>query len=127
MKAFLPVVASLCCVLAMAMAGVVVANSAVQGDDPAMMVSPATIVTAKVDTVTVHTNIPAATVEPGSLALDGVAPTAVGVDDCGDIVGKFAVADLGLEPGEATLTLTGAYTEAAGGGDFAATCTVRVK
>ena len=56
--------------------GVALGNSAVKGDDPAMMASPQTIVLAKVDSVTVHTNIPASTVAAGTLALivDQAAP-----------------------------------------------------
>lgn len=104
--------------------GLAWANSAVDGDVPAIMVSPSTIVLARVSTVTVHTNIPAADVVPESLALNGVAPTSVYVDDCGDIVAKFAVANLGLEPGAATLTLCGDYDA---GGSFSASDSVIVK
>ena len=114
----------ICGLLGIGLAGISLASSAVDGDGPAMMVSPSTIVLAKVDTVTVHTNIRASSVEAGSLDLDGAAPIDVGVDDCGDIVAKFAVADLGLEPGEATLTLSGAFED---GGLFSASDVVRVK
>ena len=100
------------------------ANQAVDGDEPAMMASPSTIVLAKVDKVTIHTNIPASSVEPGTLALNGVEPFGVGVDDLGHIVGKFAVADLNLEPEEATLTLTGLFTD---GTSFSASDVVGVK
>lgn len=113
----------LCGVLAVGLAGVAAANKAVDENGPAIMASPSTIVAAKVDTVTVHTNIPAATVEPGSLALNGIAPTGVGVDNCGHVVARFAVADLELEPGEAVLTLTGI----AGGAPFIASDVVTVK
>ena len=105
-------------------AGVALANSAVDGDEPAMMVSPSVIVLAKVDTVTVHTNIVASAVAPGSVTLDGAAPTGVGVDNCGHIVLKFAIADLGLEPGEATLTLAGDFKDSS---SFSATDVVTVK
>ncbi|MHB9105673.1 MAG: hypothetical protein ACYDCO_01340 [Armatimonadota bacterium] len=104
--------------------GIALANSAVDGDQPAMMVSPSVIVLAKVDTITVHTNIAATAVDTGSLALDGAAPTSVGVDDLGHITAKFAVADLGLSPGVVRLTLTGAFTD---GGAFSASDTVRVR
>ena len=106
------------------MTRIALANSAVDGDAPAMMVSPSVIVLAKVDTVTVHTNIAATTVDAGSLALDGVAPTSIGVDDLGHITAKFALADLGLSPGVVILTLTGTFTD---GGTFSACDTVRVR
>lgn len=114
----------LCGLLGVGLAGLTLANSAVDGDAPAIMVSPSTIVLAKVDVVTIHTNIPASTVEAGSLDLNGAAPIGVGVDDCGDIVAKFAVADLGLEPGKAKLTLSGAFED---GDLFSASEVVRVK
>ena len=104
--------------------GLAWANSAVDGDVPAIMVSPSTIFLARVSTVTVHTNIPAADVESGSLALNGVKPTSVYVDDCGDIVAKFAVAKLGLKRGAAILTLCGDYDA---GGSFSASDNVIVK
>ena len=114
----------LCGFLGIGLAVIAMANSAVEGDEPAMMVSPRAIVLAKVSTVTVHTNIPASAVEPASIDLDGTVPTSVGVDDCGDLVAKFAVADLGLEPGEATLTLNGTFTD---GSSFSAAFVVTVK
>ena len=114
----------LCGLLALGLAGVVLANSAVDSDAPAMMASPSTIVLAKVTTLTVHTNIVASTVDAGSLDLDGAVPTGVGVDNCGHIVAKFAVADLGLQPGQATLTLSGSFTD---GGTFSASDVVVVK
>ena len=104
--------------LALTVAGLAMANSALDGSDPAMMVSPSTIVLAKVSTVTVHTNIPFSTVAQGSLDLSGATPTTVYADNLGHIAAKFAVADLGLVAGTATLTLTGAY---AAGGGFSAT------
>jgi len=114
----------LCGVFSIGLAGIAMGNSAVGGEEPAMMVSPSTIVLAKVSTLTVHTNIPASTVVPGSLDLDGAAPTSVGIDNCGHIVAKFAIADLALEAGEATLTLSGSLTD---GSDFSATDVVTVK
>lgn len=122
-KAFLKILV-LCGLLGVGLAGIAMANSAVDGDEPAMMVSPNVIVLAKVSVITVHTNIPATTVEPASIDLNGVTPIGVGVDSCGHIVAKFSVADLGLEPGEATLTLSGAFTE---GGGFSAADVVTVK
>ena len=120
----LVVATMICGVLGIGLVGITLANSAVDGDAPGIMVSPNTIVLAKVVTVTIHTNIPASSVDAGSLDLDGAAPIGIGVDDCGDIVAKFAVADLGLEPGEVTLTLSGAFED---GGLFSASDVVRVK
>lgn len=114
----------LCVLLTLAFAGTVTANSPVDGDEPAMMVSPNVIILAKVSTITIHTNINASTVESGSVTLDGVEPTGVGVDNCGDLVAKFAVSDLDLEPGVVTLTLSGSFTN---GDTFDATETVTVK
>jgi len=104
--------------------GIALANGVVDSDAPAMMASPSTIVLAKVNTVTVHTNIAAATVDAGSLALDGIAPTSVGVDNLGHITAKFALADLGLSPGVVILSLTGTFKD---GGTFNASDTVRVQ
>jgi len=117
-------VLALCGLLGIGLAGVAAGSGAVGGDEPAMMVSPSTIVLAKVAAVTIHTNIPASTVEVGSLDLDGAAPTGIGVDSRGHIVIKFAIADLDLAPGEATLTLSGALKD---GTEFSATDVVRVK
>lgn len=102
-------------------------NGGVKGDEPGMMVSPQMIVLSKVSTVTVHTNIPAVSVDHATVTLDGVAPLAVWADDCGHLAARFAVADLGLEPADAVvLTLCGTY--AAGAGDtFAVQDVVGVK
>jgi hypothetical protein len=127
-KTFLKIVV-LCGILGIGLAGIGMANGALDGvDPPAIMVSPSTIVLAKVDTVSVHTNIPASTVAEGSLLLNDVAPVPNGVyaDNLGHIAAKFAVADLGLEPGEATLTLSGVYNTDEGS-SFIATDVVRVK
>jgi hypothetical protein len=105
-------------------AGLVWANGAVDGDEPAMMVSPSVIVLAKVDTVTVHTNIFLAAVDRETIRLNGVEPTGVGIDSRGHLVAKFAVADLDLEPGERILTLSGDFKE---GGNFSVSDTVTVK
>ena len=113
-----------CGLVCLGLAGMALANGALDDENPAMMVSPSTIVLAKVSIVTVHTNIPAAMVVSGSLDLDGFAPMSVYVDNCGHIVAKFAVADLDLEPGKAELTLSGAFEI---GGSFAATDVVTVK
>lgn len=115
----------LCALMGLGMSGLAFGNKAVKGEDPAMMVSPQTIVLAKVDTVTVHTNIPASAVVGESVTLEGAAAVAVWADDCGHLAARFAVADLGLEPARAvTLTLSGSYVA---GGTFAVPDTVRVK
>ena len=124
MKKFAIVMGAVCVV---AGAGLTAAlgNGAVRGDEPAMMVSPQTIMLAKVSAVAVHTNVPAADVAPASLTLDGVAATEVWADDCGHVAARFAVADLDLAPADAVeLTLAGAYAD---GGGFTATDVVRVK
>lgn len=116
----------LCGILGIGLAGIAIANSAVDGDEPAMMVSPNVIVLAKVSTITVHTNITASDVVYESIALNEVPSIGVFADSCGHIVAKFAVADLGIEePGEATLTLSGTYKE--GGGFITPKVVVRVK
>jgi hypothetical protein len=118
----------LCGILGIGLAGIAMASGALKGTEPAMMVSPSTIVLAKVSTITVHTNIPYGAVLPGSMLLNGIEPWLVFSDDCGDIVGKFAVADLvdeGLATGKAILfELTGAYINGVG---FEAIDDVRVK
>lgn len=96
-----------CGLLGLGLAGRVLANGALEGDDPAMMASPQVVVLAKVAVLTVHTNIPAATVEADSVMLNGIAPTSLGVDSRGHLVAKFSLADLALVPGQATLTMTG--------------------
>ena len=106
------------------LAGLAMGNGALSVGEAAMMVSPQTIVTAKVASVTVHTNISADEVASGTVALEGVSALSVWADDCGHLAARFAVADLGLAAGEATLTLTGDYVA---GGGFSATDEVRVK
>jgi len=114
----------LCSLLGIGLVGIAMANSAVDGDEPAMMASPSMIVLAKVSTVTVHTNIDYAAVVTGSVTLDEAAPTSVGFDNCGHLVAKFTVVDLNLVPGEATLTLSGDFKD---GVTFSASDVVTVK
>ena len=104
--------------------GLVWANNGVGDESPAIMVSPSTIVLAKVDIISVHTNIPRTAVVDESLRLNGVAPIHVYEDALGHVAAKFAVAELGLAPGEATLTLSGRFED---GDSFAASDDVRVK
>jgi hypothetical protein len=113
-----------CGLLGIGLAGLARASRAVDGDEPAILVSPSVIVLAKSDAVTVHTNIPAVTVDRGTLALNGVPASAVWVDDCGHVVARFATASLGLTPGRVILTLSGAFLD---GDTFAASDVVRVK
>ena len=129
-KPFLTIVV-LCGILGIGLVGIAIANGALDGTDPAMMVSPSTIVLAKVSIISVHTNIPASSVETGSLSLknvdadiDPATPAYVYEDNLGHIAAKFRVGDLDLKAGEATLTLSGAYNT---GGDFSADDDVRVK
>jgi hypothetical protein len=115
--------------LGIGLAGIAIANSAVDGDEPAMMVSPSVIVLDKVSTITVHTNIPRSLVDCDTIALTDnwiyyVAPTAVFADSLGHLVAKFAIVDLGLTRGLATLELSGDYKD---GGCFRALDEVLVK
>jgi hypothetical protein len=125
MNRFLVSIVAVCGLLGLVATQAVIGNSAVEGDEPAMMASPQTIVLEKVDSVTVHTNIPAATVDRSTVALNGVAPVGTGADSLGHLVARFALADLALTPGEATLILTGLYLD--GDGGFAASDVVTVK
>ncbi|MDT8389720.1 MAG: hypothetical protein RRC34_04325 [Lentisphaeria bacterium] len=127
MKAFnthTPPLVVLCSFLIAGFVGSALGNGAVDGTETTIMASPQTIVLAKVDSVTIHTNIPAVDVAPQSVELNGVAPTGLGVDSRGHLVATFALADLALEPGTVTLTLTGLAGMAE---PFAASDTVTVK
>lgn len=126
MKSRLATCVVICVAVGLGAGSIALANMAVKDDYPAMMVSPNTIVLEKVAGVTVHTNIPAGTVVPGSLTLNEEAPIGVWADDCGHIAARFDLADLQLEPGDVILTLEGLIK-----GDppepFSAEETVRVK
>ncbi|MBL7134584.1 MAG: hypothetical protein ISS78_10845 [Phycisphaerae bacterium] len=118
----------ICGLLGIGLAGIAMANGALEGGSPAIMVSPSTIVLAKVDTISVHTNIPASVVVDGSLTLavnNGIAYDVDrwGVDRLGHITFKFPVDALKLVPGEATLTLSGVLED----GPFSASDIVTVK
>ena len=127
MKKFLIVVGMGCALIGLCLGSAALGNGGVKGDEPGMMVSPQTIVLGKVGAVTVHTNIPAVTVDPGTVTLNDVAPVGVWADDCGHLAARFAVADLNLEPAdEVTLTLRGVYTSGPEK-DFAVEDVVRVK
>jgi len=109
MNKVLIVTSAVCLLVALGIGNLVLGNTAVKGNEPAMMVSPQMIVLDKVTTVTVHTNILADSVVPGSVALDAAAPISVWADDCEHLAARFAVADLNLTSGEVVLTLTGTF------------------
>ena len=125
MKKSLVAVVALASLAGLLLGSIAIGNGALDPGEPAIMISPQMIVLAKISGVTVHSNIPARSVATGTVALDGVSPVAVWADDRGHLAARFAVADLGLAPGEATLTLTGDYIEP--GASFAAADDVRVK
>jgi hypothetical protein len=124
MKRILVVVGIAYVLIGLMFGSMALGSKAVKGDDPAMKVSPHTIVLEKVDTLTVHTNIPCSTVETGTVRLETVDAEDVWADDCGDLAARFALTELELDPGDVTLTLCGSYKE---DGTFAATDTVWVK
>lgn len=124
MKKTLLGIVALCGLLVLGLAGRVLANSAVDGDVPAIMASPQVIIPAKVSQLTIHTNIPASTVMFGTVALNGVAAENLGVDSCGHLVARFDLADLSLVPGVMQLELTGLFVD---GTPFAATTEVTVR
>ena len=103
MKNLLGIVA-LCGLLGLGLDGIVLANGALAADEAP--------------------DIPASAVVSSSLDLNGVAPTSVYVDNLGHIAAKFAVASLGLAPGQATLTLCGDLKT---GDSFSASDVVTVK
>lgn len=124
MKRILVVVGIAYVLIGLMFGSMALGSKAVKGDDPAMKVSPHTIVLGKVDTVTVHTNIPCSTVDTGTVRLETVEAEDVWADDCGDLAARFAVTELELDPGDVTLTLCGIYTD---GEALEATDTVWVK
>jgi len=107
--------------------GIVIANKANEGDGICITVAPSTLVLSSyVDSIVVHTNIPAQLVDRSSVTLDGIVPYAVGADACGDLVAKFDI-DLVKEivsPGSVTLTLSGLFLDDT---PFAASDTIMVK
>jgi len=94
--------------------GLAISNGQNSGDEGFQItVAPSTIALgSSVDAVTVHSNIPAAAVVKGSVALNGVTLTSVWADDCGHLAARIALAKLlelpgiGIAPPSATLTLT---------------------
>jgi len=109
--------------ISLGFAGLTRGSNAVVSEEPAIMASPSVIILSKVTSVTVHTNIPLSAVVPDSVTLNGEAPLGVWADSCGHLAARFAVADLNLKPGRATLTLCGDLAD----GGFAADDIVTVK
>lgn len=106
--------------------GLAWANKACQRSESIdIMVSPNTLVLSSFcDAVTVHSNIPYSTVDAATVTINGVAVN-TWADDCGDLVARISVADLGvLQPGEITLTLSGTSVDGKG---FVASETITVK
>ena len=107
--------------------GLVMANKASDGEGDCITISPKTLVLGSVDTiVTVHSNIPYSSVNTVSLTLNGIPATFSKADACGDLVVKFGQADVKgiVEPGDATLTLFGAFKDDS---PFEASDTITVK
>lgn len=100
------------------------ANGAVDGSTAGMMISPPTVVLAKVSQVTVHTNLPLSTVVPGSVTLEGVPASGVWADTLGHLVARFEVADLGLTPGVRTVVFAGLLQD---GREFSLTAEIRIR
>ena len=94
--------------------GLVMANKATDGEEDCITISPNTLVLSSPDTiVTVHSNIPYASVNTVSLTLNGIEATFSKADACGDLVVKFGREDVQVivEPGIGTLTLSGKLTD----------------
>ena len=105
----------------------VMANKAVDGEGDCITISPKTLVLGSEDTiVTVHSNIPYASVNTVTLTLNGIPATFSKADACGDLVVKFGRADVKdiVEPGIATLTLSGELND---GFPFEASDTITIK
>jgi hypothetical protein len=98
-------------------------NGALAGGEDAIMASPQTVVLGKVDSLTVHTNMPGLA-SPRDVTLDGVTATETWLDNRGHLAARFSIDELGLAPGQAVLTL-----EVVDQGDliFSAGDTVRVR
>ena len=105
----------------------VVANKASDGEGYCITISPSTLVLSSPDTiVTVHSNIPYASVDTTTLTLDDIEATFSKSDACGDLVVKFARSDVKgiVEPGPATLTLSGEFKD---GSSFEASDEITVR
>ena len=105
----------------------VIANRPNEGDELSITISPNTLVLSSPDTiVTVHSNIPYASVNTATLTLDGIPATFSKSDACGDLVVKFGRADVKgiVETGPVTLTLSGNLI---GGSSFEASDQITVR
>ncbi len=92
-----------------------------------IQVSPASIEMDSEGTwITVHATIRYSLVDRATLSMNGVTPSAVKSDACGDLVVKFARTDIFdiVSPPEATLTLSGLTTA---GESFSGTVVVPVR
>ena len=107
--------------------GLVMANGGSEGDGLCITISPSTLVLdSYYAAVTVHSNIPIGLVECDSLLLEGIVPALTKADSRGELVAKFYSDEVKavVEPGYATLTLTGVLAD---GTPFAASDTIEVK
>ena len=94
------------------------------GDGIQITVAPNTIVLGSpVGAVTVHSNLVYGSVVLASVRLNEADPIGIWPDDRGHLVARFALAALGVEPPEVTLTLSGVLKD---GEPFEASDTVRV-
>lgn len=122
------VFSGIACVIACLWTSLAMANG--QVDDPASMaVAPSTLVLCKEQAeVTIHTAIPFNLVDISSLSMEGLTPVAAFADLRGDLVLKFAEAEVKaldiVTPPEVTLTLVGALEN---GDALSLTDTVQVK
>ena len=124
-KAMISAVAA--CVL-FGLIGQAFSNGTGRTDDPlGVAVSPQTLLlnSEQGGSVTVHTSIPCGSVDRATLELNGVLVSSVGADSVGHLVANFNEAAIKavVAPPEATMTLTGTYTD---GTAFAGSDTVRV-
>ena len=111
--------------------GIVIANSANEGDGICITVTPKTLVLSNFSgDVKVHSNITYSDVVPGSLSLLGpegsdIVPDGVWADDCGHLVARFdtELVEGIVSSGEVTLTLSGDLED----GPFTASATITVK
>jgi len=99
-----------------------------RSDDPLeVAVSPQTLLLSSVQggSVAVHTDIPLSSVDVSTVTLDGLSPTYVKADACGDIVAFFDEAEVKamVAPPSAVLTFSGCYVD---GTAFSGSDSVRV-
>ena len=126
MKKTICVLAILSVMTGLGLVGAAFGNGGVKDDGYGMMVSPQCIVLSKVDSITVHTNIPLDDDDVTSVTIDGVEASMVWNDDCGHLAARFAVADLGLQASKDPVELTMIVSPVAGS-DIEVSDEVRVK